>query len=70
VFDPFRLLVGAPKEKAENLKNVNETGAVYFCPITTATADCSRVDFKSTQTPLEKGTAGSSYKCLININLC
>ncbi|XP_059893762.1 integrin alpha-3b [Gadus macrocephalus] len=51
----YLLLVGAPKEKAENLKNVNETGAVYFCPITTVTTDCSRVDFNSsTQTPLEK----------------
>uniref|UniRef100_A0A8C5A8M3 Integrin, alpha 3b n=1 Tax=Gadus morhua TaxID=8049 RepID=A0A8C5A8M3_GADMO len=51
----YLLLVGAPKEKAENLKNVNETGAVYFCPITTATADCSRVDFKNDQSEMVEG---------------
>uniref|UniRef100_A0A8D3CC79 Integrin, alpha 3b n=1 Tax=Scophthalmus maximus TaxID=52904 RepID=A0A8D3CC79_SCOMX len=43
-----KLLTGAPKEKATSLKNVNETGAVYSCPITTDTADCSRMDLVST----------------------
>lgn len=43
-----RLIAGAPKEKALSLKNVNETGAVYSCPITTDTSDCSRMDLVST----------------------
>uniref|UniRef100_A0A8D3AHU2 Integrin, alpha 3b n=1 Tax=Scophthalmus maximus TaxID=52904 RepID=A0A8D3AHU2_SCOMX len=47
------LLTGAPKEKATSLKNVNETGAVYSCPITTDTADCSRMDLVSTTNPSE-----------------
>ncbi|XP_020567583.1 integrin alpha-3 isoform X1 [Oryzias latipes] len=38
------LLVGAPKEKANGLKDVNETGAVYACPISTTFDDCSRMD--------------------------
>ncbi|KAM7370993.1 hypothetical protein PAMP_010499 [Pampus punctatissimus] len=38
------LLAGAPKEKAISLQNVNETGAVYSCPITTDVADCFRMD--------------------------
>uniref|UniRef100_A0A3P9MNT0 Integrin, alpha 3b n=1 Tax=Oryzias latipes TaxID=8090 RepID=A0A3P9MNT0_ORYLA len=38
------LLVGAPKEKANGLKNVNETGAVYACPMSTTFDDCSRMD--------------------------
>ncbi|RVE59433.1 hypothetical protein OJAV_G00188480 [Oryzias javanicus] len=38
------LLVGAPKEKANGLKNVNETGAVYSCPMSTAFDDCNRMD--------------------------
>ncbi|XP_069012001.1 integrin alpha-3b isoform X1 [Embiotoca jacksoni] len=44
----YLLLAGAPKEKAESLQNVNETGAVYFCPITTDSTDCSRMDLVST----------------------
>ncbi|CAJ1080794.1 integrin alpha-3 [Xyrichtys novacula] len=47
------LLVGAPKEKALSLKNVNETGAVYSCPITTNTNDCTRMDLVSTTTSSE-----------------
>ncbi|TNN74646.1 Integrin alpha-3 [Liparis tanakae] len=43
----YLLLAGAPKEKAA-LKNVNETGAVYSCPITTDATDCSRMDLVST----------------------
>uniref|UniRef100_A0A671U4X8 Integrin, alpha 3b n=1 Tax=Sparus aurata TaxID=8175 RepID=A0A671U4X8_SPAAU len=39
-----KLLAGAPKEKALSLPNVNETGAVYACPITTDPNDCSRMD--------------------------
>ncbi|KAF1374059.1 hypothetical protein PFLUV_G00245330 [Perca fluviatilis] len=49
----YLLLAGAPKEKAESLQNVNETGAVYSCPITTDTADCSRMDLVSTTNPSE-----------------
>uniref|UniRef100_A0A4W6DHH9 Integrin, alpha 3b n=1 Tax=Lates calcarifer TaxID=8187 RepID=A0A4W6DHH9_LATCA len=40
----YLLLAGAPKEKAQSLQNVNETGGVYSCPITTDTTDCSRMD--------------------------
>ncbi|XP_028423117.1 integrin alpha-3b [Perca flavescens] len=49
----YLLLAGAPKEKAESLQNVNETGAVYSCPITTDTDDCSRMDLVSTTNPSE-----------------
>ncbi|XP_068611056.1 integrin alpha-3b [Brachionichthys hirsutus] len=48
----YLLLAGAPKEKA-SLQNVNETGAVYSCPITTDTADCSRMDLVTTTSPSE-----------------
>uniref|UniRef100_A0AAQ4S8P0 Integrin, alpha 3b n=1 Tax=Gasterosteus aculeatus aculeatus TaxID=481459 RepID=A0AAQ4S8P0_GASAC len=44
----YLLLAGAPKEKAESLQNVNETGAVYSCPVTTDRSDCSRMDLVST----------------------
>ncbi|XP_058476580.1 integrin alpha-3b [Solea solea] len=47
------LLTGAPKEKAKSLPNVNETGAVYSCPITTDATDCSRMDLVTTTNPLE-----------------
>ncbi|XP_067100400.1 integrin alpha-3b isoform X1 [Osmerus mordax] len=44
----YLLLAGAPKEKAlSQLKNVNETGAIYSCPINTDTSDCSRMDLVS-----------------------
>ncbi|KAJ3608110.1 hypothetical protein NHX12_025160 [Muraenolepis orangiensis] len=46
----YLLLTGAPKEKA-SMKDVNETGAVYSCPITTGTADCSRMDLVTSTTP-------------------
>ncbi|XP_037319598.2 integrin alpha-3b isoform X2 [Pungitius pungitius] len=49
----YLLLTGAPKEKAKSLLNVNETGAVYSCPITTDTSDCSRMDLVSTTNPSE-----------------
>ncbi|KAK9529885.1 hypothetical protein VZT92_012455 [Zoarces viviparus] len=49
----YLLLAGAPKEKAESLQNVNETGAVYSCPITTDASDCSRMDLVSTTSPSE-----------------
>lgn len=39
-----RLLAGAPKEKALSQLKVNETGAIYSCPITTDLTDCTRVD--------------------------
>uniref|UniRef100_A0A3Q2P1S2 Integrin, alpha 3b n=1 Tax=Fundulus heteroclitus TaxID=8078 RepID=A0A3Q2P1S2_FUNHE len=40
----YLLLVGAPKEKDNSLPNVNETGAVYSCPINTDPTDCTRMD--------------------------
>ncbi|XP_069373483.1 integrin alpha-3b isoform X2 [Paralichthys olivaceus] len=49
----YLLLTGAPKEKANSLKNVNETGAIYSCPITTDFKDCSRMDLVSTTNPSE-----------------
>ncbi|XP_013887582.1 integrin alpha-3b [Austrofundulus limnaeus] len=49
----YLLLAGAPKEKAISLQNVNETGAVYSCPITTDLTDCSRMDLVSTTSSSE-----------------
>ncbi|XP_034415437.1 integrin alpha-3b isoform X1 [Cyclopterus lumpus] len=49
----YLLLAGAPKEKAASLINVNETGAVYSCPITTDASDCSRMDLVSSTNPSE-----------------
>lgn len=49
----YLLLIGAPKEKAQSLPKVNETGAVYFCPITTDTTDCSRMDLVTSTTTSE-----------------
>uniref|UniRef100_A0A3Q3VQM3 Uncharacterized protein n=1 Tax=Mola mola TaxID=94237 RepID=A0A3Q3VQM3_MOLML len=49
----YLLIAGAPKEKALSLQNVNETGAVYSCPITTDTTDCTRMDLVSTTNPSE-----------------
>ncbi|MCJ8738307.1 hypothetical protein PDJAM_G00034110 [Pangasius djambal] len=40
----YLLLAGAPKEKALAQLKVNETGAIYSCPITTDLTDCTRVD--------------------------
>uniref|UniRef100_A0A8C4SYM2 Integrin, alpha 3b n=1 Tax=Erpetoichthys calabaricus TaxID=27687 RepID=A0A8C4SYM2_ERPCA len=42
LFVSFRLLTGAPKEKAtSNINaNANETGALYYCPITNDMTDC------------------------------
>ncbi|XP_041671492.1 integrin alpha-3b [Cheilinus undulatus] len=44
----YLLLAGAPKEKAQSLQNVNETGAIYSCPITIDTTDCTRMDLVTT----------------------
>ncbi|XP_050980001.1 integrin alpha-3b isoform X2 [Labeo rohita] len=44
------LLVGAPQEKAQpqlSKLNINETGAVYYCPITLDQHDCIRMDLIS-----------------------
>uniref|UniRef100_A0A9J7XJV2 Integrin, alpha 3b n=1 Tax=Cyprinus carpio carpio TaxID=630221 RepID=A0A9J7XJV2_CYPCA len=44
------LLVGAPQEKAQpqlSTFNINETGAVYYCPITIDQHDCGRMDLIS-----------------------
>ncbi|PWA28389.1 hypothetical protein CCH79_00016403 [Gambusia affinis] len=49
---PQRLLVGAPKEKAV-IKNVNETGAVYACPISEDPTDCTRMDLVTSTNPSE-----------------
>ncbi|MEQ2298095.1 hypothetical protein AMECASPLE_001626 [Ameca splendens] len=48
-----RLLAGAPKEKANSLPNVNETGAVYSCPISTDPTDCTRMDLVMSTNPSE-----------------
>lgn len=47
VYTCFRLLVGAPKEKAESQVSANETGDVYACPITTDPKDCKRLNLLS-----------------------
>ncbi|XP_052466887.1 integrin alpha-3-like isoform X2 [Carassius gibelio] len=44
------LLVGAPQEKAQpqlSKFNINETGAVYYCPISIEQDDCRRMDLIS-----------------------
>uniref|UniRef100_A0A671RHJ3 Integrin alpha-3-like n=1 Tax=Sinocyclocheilus anshuiensis TaxID=1608454 RepID=A0A671RHJ3_9TELE len=46
----FELLVGAPQEKAQpqlSKFNINETGGVYYCPITIDQHDCRRMDLIS-----------------------
>ncbi|XP_034049610.1 integrin alpha-3b isoform X2 [Thalassophryne amazonica] len=45
------LLIGAPKEKAVGIQNVKETGAVYFCPVTPESTDCSRMQLISSTDP-------------------
>lgn len=47
VYTCFRLLVGAPKEKAESGVSANETGDVYACPITADRKDCRRLNLLS-----------------------
>uniref|UniRef100_A0A3B1KM90 Integrin, alpha 3b n=1 Tax=Astyanax mexicanus TaxID=7994 RepID=A0A3B1KM90_ASTMX len=42
--EKYLLLTGAPREKAPSNLKVNETGAVYSCPITSDVADCTRMD--------------------------
>ncbi|KAK2884940.1 integrin alpha-3b isoform X2 [Channa argus] len=49
----YVLLAGSPKEKAQSLKDVNETGAVYACPLTIDPTDCSRMDLVSSTNPNE-----------------
>ncbi|KAM9837635.1 integrin alpha-3b [Aulostomus maculatus] len=49
----YLLLAGAPKDKAISLQNVNETGGVYSCPITTDITDCTRMDLVSKTNPSE-----------------
>lgn len=49
----YLLLAGAPKEKSLSLQNVDETGAVYSCPITTDRSDCTRMDLVTSTTPSE-----------------
>ncbi|KAK7938835.1 hypothetical protein WMY93_002161 [Mugilogobius chulae] len=39
----YRLLVGAPREKAELGVSANRTGGVYLCPISSDPWNCSRV---------------------------
>uniref|UniRef100_A0A9J7ZM73 Integrin, alpha 3b n=2 Tax=Cyprinus carpio TaxID=7962 RepID=A0A9J7ZM73_CYPCA len=46
------LLAGAPQEKAQpqlSKFNINETGAVYYCPISIEQDDCRRMDLISPQ---------------------
>ncbi|XP_072524174.1 integrin alpha-3b isoform X1 [Salminus brasiliensis] len=40
----YLLLAGAPREKAPSHLKVNETGAVYSCPITSDMTDCTRME--------------------------
>ncbi|KAL7869844.1 hypothetical protein AOLI_G00138320 [Acnodon oligacanthus] len=40
----YLLLAGAPRERASSQLKVNETGAIYSCPITTDVTDCTRVE--------------------------
>ncbi|KAJ8384194.1 hypothetical protein AAFF_G00207420 [Aldrovandia affinis] len=49
----YLLLTGAPKDKAHPSMQVNETGAIYSCPINTDTSDCSRMDLVSSTDPHE-----------------
>ncbi|KAM4716016.1 integrin alpha-3b [Anableps anableps] len=49
----YLLLAGAPKEKANSVPNVNETGAVYSCPISIDPTDCTRMDLVTSTTPSE-----------------
>lgn len=51
--DKYLLLAGAPKEKANSLPNVNETGALYSCPISTDPTDCTRIDLVTSTNPNE-----------------
>ncbi|XP_030629730.1 integrin alpha-3b [Chanos chanos] len=49
----YLLLAGAPKETAPTLPTVNETGAVYACPISTDQNDCTRMDLVTSTDPSE-----------------
>ncbi|KAG7492422.1 hypothetical protein MATL_G00014280 [Megalops atlanticus] len=49
----YLMLAGAPKEKAVPQLQVNETGAVYSCPITTDPSDCTRMDLVSSMESYE-----------------
>lgn len=49
----YLLLTGAPKEKALLNMQINETGAIYFCPVNTDTSDCTRMDLVSSTDPNE-----------------
>uniref|UniRef100_A0A9J8AFU5 Integrin, alpha 3b n=2 Tax=Cyprinus carpio TaxID=7962 RepID=A0A9J8AFU5_CYPCA len=57
------LLAGAPQEKAQpqlSKFNINETGAVYYCPISIEQDDCRRMDLIS---PLIKYFCSSLLSC-------
>ncbi|KAF7645376.1 hypothetical protein LDENG_00205550 [Lucifuga dentata] len=47
-----RLLVGAPREKAEPHVPANKTGGVYSCPITADQLDCNRMNLIGSDTKL------------------
>ncbi|KAJ8404405.1 hypothetical protein AAFF_G00341780 [Aldrovandia affinis] len=49
----YLLLTGAPKEKALPQLGVNETGAVYSCPMTVDHSDCSRMELVDSAGPTE-----------------
>ncbi|XP_036407895.1 integrin alpha-3-like isoform X1 [Megalops cyprinoides] len=49
----YLLLTGAPKEKAQSSLKVNETGAVYSCPVTISPSDCNRMDLVNSVTSSE-----------------
>lgn len=43
MYFPFRLLVGAPRAKHRN--QVNVTGVVYQCDLTTTSEHCQPIEF-------------------------
>ena len=49
VFGCFRFLVGAPKgnitdrDASPEVKNINQPGVVYSCPLTSYTNDCESI---------------------------
>ncbi|XP_015269163.1 PREDICTED: integrin alpha-3 [Gekko japonicus] len=47
----YLLLAGAPRDVAEGLPNATQTGAMYACPLTSATDDCQRVNIKVSSEP-------------------
>lgn len=64
----FRLLAGAPKEKSALLQNVNETGAVYSCPISTSRSDCTRMELLTSSKSTKRAVPGVTLR-VADVNL-